>query len=180
MAMTFYGPTEIPQEELSLEFTVSNRVTRHREQVVAKLFIIPHPYSASTQSQKGVNLQDIKDEAERLLRYSENRVLDVDELLQISLNRVCGAQPGEILKSPLLQTLKNKIDQVIHGCFVNEGEVLTQKDVITNQGCLCPEADQDEGKRMKQNLEKIDALLEIPYDGEIRTAKARGRVAGMS
>ena len=71
--------------------------------------------------------------------------------------------------------------QVIHGCFVNEGEVLTQKDVITNQGCLCSEGDHDQGKRMKQNLEKIDALLEIPYDGEIiRTAKARGRVAGMS
>ena len=33
-----------------------------REQVVAKLFVIPHPYSASTRSQKGVNLQNIKDE----------------------------------------------------------------------------------------------------------------------
>ena len=33
-----------------------------REEVVAKLFVIPHHHSAITASQKGVNLQDIKDE----------------------------------------------------------------------------------------------------------------------
>ena len=32
MAMTFYGPTEIPQEELSLEFNVSDSVTRRKSQ----------------------------------------------------------------------------------------------------------------------------------------------------
>ena len=33
-----------------------------REEVVAKLFVIPHHHSNITASQKGVNLQDIKDE----------------------------------------------------------------------------------------------------------------------
>ena len=32
MAMTFYGPTEIPQEELSLEFNVSDSVTKRKSQ----------------------------------------------------------------------------------------------------------------------------------------------------
>ena len=73
---------------------------------------------------------------------------------------------------------------MVHGCFVNEGEVMTQKDVITNEGCLAAEGDNDEGKKMEQQLQKIDALLQIPYeDGQERrrlAATAKIRIPGIS
>ena len=72
---------------------------------------------------------------------------------------------------------------MIHGCFANEGEVMTPKEVILNEGCLAGEGEQDDAKKMKQQLEKIDALLQIPYEDQDearKLAKAKARVPGIS
>ena len=61
---------------------------------------------------------------------------------------------------------------------------MTPKGVILNEGCLAAEGEQDEQKKMKQQLDKIDALLQIPYAGDgsedKQTAKAKTRIGGIS
>ena len=42
--------------------------------------------------------------------------------------------------------------------------MITAKGVILNEGCLAGEGEQDEQKKMNMQLQKIDALLRIPYD----------------
>ena len=66
--------------------------------------------------------------------------------------------------------------------------MITEKGVILNEGCLAAEGEQDEQKKMKMQLEKIDAMLKIPYDEEDDdsalqpTARARNkaRIRGIS
>ena len=87
--------------------------------------------------------------------------------------------------STLLIMMKNRIKQVIQACFANEGEVVTEKGVILNEGCLAREGEQDEQKKMQLQLEKIDAMLRIPYeneDGRIvgQTAGVKLKVKGIS
>ena len=73
---------------------------------------------------------------------------------------------------------------MIRACFANEGEVITPKGVILNEGCLAGEGQHDEQKKMKQQLEKIDALLQIPYEGDTaeykQAAIAKTRIPGIS
>ena len=60
---------------------------------------------------------------------------------------------------------------------------MTPKDVILNEGCLAAEGEQDETRKMKQQLEKLNALLRIPYEDTTATrqiAVAKTKIAGIS
>ena len=189
---TYCGPCEIPREELSLLFPVPFAAdASDRDEVFAKMFVIPHQQSTSRNGRRrtGVTLNDIKAEAMRLLKEDPCRnSLDEDELLRLSLNRCSGVVDDDDVgggavgggavnvDSSLLKLLKNRIKQVIHACFANEGEVITAKGVILNEGCLAGEGEQDEQKKMNMQLQKIDALLRIPYVDDDDTDEA-GRSA---
>ena len=100
--------------------------------ILPKLFIIPTGYTRHQDGQlrRGVTLNDIKAEAMKLLKDPATDFLDVDQVLQKSLNRCSGVEveveveggggggggsrSKNNVESTLLMVMKNRIKQVFY------------------------------------------------------------------